>query len=160
MRQRPFPYAKMAVIAAALFLSALVLDRIVTRRSPQTARSPQTLAAAELDSLSGYLRPIPDSLLRVLADTSPVRTRDSFRPSLTPVVRPTGRHSAPRAAKWTLSAILISDRHRVAVINEEVVGIGQALSDGSRVAAIERDFVDIVTADGTHHVVGLPSRGS
>jgi hypothetical protein len=69
--------------------------------------------------------------------------------------------SAPATPRrtWALTAILITDVRRVAVINEQLVAVGDALPGGGRVAAVERDHVVVITADGSRRQLNLPDAG-
>lgn len=58
-----------------------------------------------------------------------------------------------------LTAILIADERRVAVIDEATVTIGDVLRDGSRVSAIQPDRVWVVEKNGRWQVLTLTTRG-
>ena len=58
-----------------------------------------------------------------------------------------------------LTAILVADERRVAVIDEETVTVGAVLRDGARVAAILPDRVWIAAKDGRRHMLTLTLRG-
>jgi hypothetical protein len=58
-----------------------------------------------------------------------------------------------------LSAILITDSRRAAVIDERLVGIGDLLADGARVTAIERNLVIVTASDGSRRLLTLPDAG-
>ena len=67
---------------------------------------------------------------------------------------PTAQPRGPR-----LTAILVADERRVAVIDEETVTVGAMLRDGARVAAILPDRVWISERDGRKHMLTLTTRG-
>lgn len=68
-----------------------------------------------------------------------------------PTARPQGgRH---------LTAILIADERRVAVIDESTVKVGDVLRDGARVSAIQPDRVWVVEKDGRWQLLTLTTRG-
>lgn len=71
----------------------------------------------------------------------------------TPTV-PTAQPGGPR-----LTAILVADERRVAVIDEETVTVGAVLRDGARVAAILPDRVWIAEKNGRRHMLTLTTRG-
>lgn len=54
-----------------------------------------------------------------------------------------------------LTAILIADDRRVAVIDERAVGVGTVLVDGSRVASIQSDRVHVVDKTGRWRTLTL-----
>ena len=69
--------------------------------------------------------------------------------------------SAPTAqsAGRRLTAILIADERRVAVIDETAVAVGDVLRDGSRVSAIQPDRVWVVERNGGWQMLTLSTRG-
>lgn len=70
---------------------------------------------------------------------------------------PTVPSAQPRGPR--LTAILVADERRVAVIDEETVTVGATLRDGARVAAILPDRVWIAEKDGRRHMLTLTTRG-
>lgn len=66
--------------------------------------------------------------------------------------------STPRP-RWLLSAILITDNRKAAVINEGLVSAGDQLPDGTRVISIERDQVVIEESNGTRHTLMMAGGG-
>jgi hypothetical protein len=58
-----------------------------------------------------------------------------------------------------LTAILIADERRVAVIDEATVKVGDVLRDGARVSAIQTDRVWVVEKDGRWQMLTLNTRG-
>jgi len=58
-----------------------------------------------------------------------------------------------------LTAILIADERRVAVIDEATFKVGDVLRDGARVSAIQADRVWVVEKDGRWQMLTLTSRG-
>jgi hypothetical protein len=54
-----------------------------------------------------------------------------------------------------LTAILISDQRRVAVIDEATVGVGDVLRDGARISAIQADRVWVVQKNGQWRMLTL-----
>lgn len=58
-----------------------------------------------------------------------------------------------------LTAILIADERRVAVIDESSVTVGDVLRDGARVSAIQPDRVWVVEKDGRWQMLTLTTRG-
>lgn len=55
----------------------------------------------------------------------------------------------------SLTAILVADERRVAVIDDETVTVGATLPDGARVAAILPDRVWVVEKNGRRHMLTL-----
>jgi hypothetical protein len=58
-----------------------------------------------------------------------------------------------------LSAILVANDRRVAVVDDEAVGVGDVLSDGARVSAIQPDRVLVVDSRGRWQTLTLTNRG-
>ena len=91
---------------------------------------------------------------------------DPFRapPSRESVVASSNQAPTVRASSGTprgrvLSAILVADDRRVAVIDDEVVGTGDVLPDGARVSAIQPNRVFLVDSQGRWQTLTLTSRG-
>jgi hypothetical protein len=118
---------------------------------------------ARFDDISGFADPVRWENPRVSAQ-SPVES-DPFRmPSSESVVAstpetPTVRSSSAIARGRVLSAILVADDRRVAVIDDEVVGTGDVLPDGARVSAIQPDRVFLVDNQGRWQTLTLTNRG-
>ena len=75
----------------------------------------------------------------------------------TPTV-PSAPAARPREGRQ-LTAILIADERRVAVIDESTVKVGDVLRDGARVSAIQPDRVWVVEKDGRWQMLTLTARG-
>lgn len=58
-----------------------------------------------------------------------------------------------------LTAILVSDDRRVAVIDDAAVSVGDVLPDGARVSAIQPSKVFVVDSKGRFHTLTLTNRG-
>ena len=58
-----------------------------------------------------------------------------------------------------LTAILVADNRRVAVIDDEVVRVGDVLPDGARVSAIQPNQVFVVDSKGRWQTLTLTNRG-
>lgn len=67
--------------------------------------------------------------------------------------------STTRSQGRRLTAILIADERRVAVIDEATVGVGGVLRDGARVSAIQPDRVWVVEKNGRWQMLTLTTRG-
>jgi hypothetical protein len=71
----------------------------------------------------------------------------------------TVRTSSDDAAGRVLTAILVADDRRVAVIDDEAVKVGDVLPDGARVSAIQPTKVFLVDSKGRFHTLTLTIRG-
>lgn len=124
---------------------------------------PAGRASARVEDISGFADPARWETARMAA-RAPVEG-DPFRaPARQAVVAsasetPTVRSSSGTARGRVLSAILVADDRRVAVIDDEVVGTGDVLPDGARVSAIQPDRVFLVDNQGRWHTLTLISRG-
>src|SRR6266513_2303748 len=137
--------AAMFVVAA---LVALAADRVAASSHPI---APGSLDVGALREIADFVAPVrPDSgMPRYRADThsDPLDSRvaephaDVASQAGIPAVR-----AVP--APNRLTAILVSDERRVAVIDEAMVSVGDVLSDGARVTAIQRDRVFVIEKNG------------
>jgi hypothetical protein len=147
----------LAIIAMALAAGAL---RVVNAAA---AAGSKPLPTADLQSLSAYLAPLPDS--GSLADVgrgTMVGDRDPFaatrlasgsviRSSVDGVSRP----KTGGSQQWVVSSILFEESRRSAIVNNAWVGVGDPLGNGARVTAIERKYVIVTDANGNRHVVPI-----
>lgn len=149
-------------------LAAALASRRVIRQPGPTRAAPDTLSVgAADDSIERYLAPVPAAVPRTPSGYATGGTTDPFgrsmpradeaAPSATAASSPVSER--PRARSWTLTAILITETRRAAVINEQLVGVGDALPGGGRVIAVERDHVVIATADGARRQLTLSDGG-
>lgn len=72
---------------------------------------------------------------------------------------PTVRLSSAATGGRRLTAILVADERRVAVIDEATVSVGDVLRDGARVSAIQPDRVFLVEKNGRWRTLTLTNRG-
>jgi hypothetical protein len=142
------PPARLAVAGGAvlgLFIFAGAAH-FITRAAAEKVRLNRTqISPTQLDSFPPLLAAVPP--------TAPVQLVEPGIPAplwedLTAEPAPSPPGNSP-ATRWTVSAILISDSRRVAVVNEELVAVGAMLPGGGRLVAIERD----------HVVIDEPGRG-
>lgn len=130
--------------------------------APQDAAWPTPDA---LDSLVRYTTRIPPSEQPPIRSVGlgptvpvPVDPFDQARVTKRPSQSSNGGSATPKS-KWQLSAILITDNRRAAVINEGLVGVGDQLPGGIRVKSIERDRVVIEEPNGTAHTLIMAGGG-
>lgn len=134
-----------AAVALALLLVAFAA-RVITNNAAEKVRLNRTgVSPAQLEALAPLLEPVPPSPpLQLVEPSLPLPLSDELERDPAP---PSPANSP--ATRWTVSAILISDSRRVAVVNEQLVGVGATLPGGARLVAIERD----------HVVIDEPGRG-
>ncbi|MGQ0814701.1 MAG: hypothetical protein ACT4O1_09565 [Gemmatimonadota bacterium] len=144
-------------VAAAVVATVLVGLRQQYRTNPLPGRD--WPAAAELDSLAAFLRPVNPKYTSTESLSYPELMRDDpFDIVAFEVVEPEPLPAAPapRARPvFKVTAILITVSDRIAVINSALVRVGAALPDGSRVVGIERDHVSITTTGGERAILRL-----
>jgi hypothetical protein len=122
--------------------------RIFTNAAAAQLQAHRTATPAQLESLALYLKPIPPAPPAPLVEPFlPPAYEDDEPPG------PPGGTSSPAKPGWTVSAILISDVRRVAVVNEELVTIGSRTAGGARIVAIEPDHVVLTEPGGARRVV-------
>jgi hypothetical protein len=124
----------------------------------------------QLAPLMNYAAPLNDSLMASgqfsehaaeLSWGTDVVRRDPFSiaAAAVPVVRE--RVVASRAAKshreanveWRVSATLLAGDKRAAVINDELVYVGERVAGGATLTQVERDHVLVIDGKGTPHLV-------
>ena len=141
-------FSASVVVATARYLAAGDRDSSAgpLRRWPDPQR---------LDTLSAFLG-APEGAGPIIPETA-LRTDDfeDYEPEYEPAV--TGADPAveqPRPA-WRVSAILVADNRRVAIVNDSAVSIGDPLPGGAQVVEIELDFVVLRAANGDRTVLRL-----
>lgn len=155
---------RVAGISLPMLLIAVAAHSALKPPKNAPTVSPALPSAEELDALTQYLTPAvskgipviatatgtrgdqPDpfiSLEYVAAAPSSVDTAKGVQPVVRPVVRD----------RYVVSAILISNDRRIAVINESLVTVGSMLPGGFRVTAIESNHVQIVAPSGASRML-------
>jgi hypothetical protein len=146
--------AAMFVVAA---LVALAADRIATS-SPRSI-TPGSLDVGALGEIADFINPIrADSTPRRYSASLPYDPLDTRGPSIPqPDVASQAGTSTVRSSQPAnrLTAVLVADDRRVAVIDDAMVRVGDVLRDGARVTAIQRDRVFIVERNGRWRTLTL-----
>jgi hypothetical protein len=137
-------YYRLLGLAAAAVLIALVA-RFTTNAAAAQLQAYQMTAPPQLESLAPYLQPV--------APAPPAPLVEPFVPPRYEDEPPAPSIAGTATPGWTVSAILISDVRRVAVVNEELVTIGSRTASGARIVAIERDHVVLTERGGARRVV-------
>jgi hypothetical protein len=139
-------------VVAVVSVGLAALSFRILNAAAATARKP--IPANDLQSLSAYLAPLPDSgSLAAGAFGSMVGEPDPFgapapvgRAAVTAPVETVSRK--PPRPQRVVSSILFEDSRRSAIVNDSWVSVGDALGGGARVAAIERKYVVVMDAKG------------
>ena len=116
------------------------------------------IAPAALDSLGRYLRPIALTAARRQAEPTELFAREDYY--VQPERESTFDAGAPAPARptrprWVVSAILLTDAQRMAVVNDSVVVVGSTLPGGARIVEIQSDRVVLQEAGGSRRVLSL-----
>jgi hypothetical protein len=152
---------------AALLLAAAAIALAADRLSAASAAGPAGAPPASPD-VAPFVAPLArDSALPIFRQIVAIDPFDGHalrtaRPTVasgaaTPTV-PTAPAARPRGGRQ-LTAILIADERRVAVIDESTVTVVDVLRDGARVSAIQPDRVWVVDKDGRWQMLTLTARG-
>lgn len=122
-------------------------------------RAPKSyVTPSSLDSLGRYLRPIALTAARGPGQAAELFVRDDYYAQPAPRERSSGGSSAPSGParpRWVVSAILLMDARRMAVVNDSVVVVGSTLPGGARIVEIQSDRVVLQESGGARRVVSL-----
>lgn len=144
----------MLVLTAAVVLAV----ESVARATPSSAATTPG-APGDLDSLLKPVRVAPGKSgygARLGADPlAGRRNTTAATPGTVAPARGVSTVSSAGRRGRNLTAILIADQRSVAVIGDEVVGVGDRLPDGARVDAIRSDRVELVERSGQRRVLTL-----
>lgn len=138
-------YRPLLLAIAAIMIAGLA--RMFTDAAAAELRAHQTATPPQLESLALYLKPIAPAPPAPLVEPLAPPSYDDDPPAAAP------NTGSPAKPGWTVSAILISDVRRVAVVNEELVTIGSRTAGGARIVAIEPDHVVLTEPGGARRVV-------
>jgi len=150
-----------AAILLASASVALAADRLTA--SPKRPAAQGALDASTLGDIAGFVvrlradSELPRFHMSVWNDPFARRGAVASQPSVasgasTPTV------SSSSGESRGLTAILISEERRVAVIDDATVGVGDVLRDGARVSAIQPDRVWVVEKNGRWRMLTLSNR--
>lgn len=119
------------------------------------ARAPKSyIAPATLASLEQYLRPMALTPPRPAA-AAELFAREDYYAQPPRAERGSAAPSGPGRPRWVVSAILLTDARRMAVVNDSVVVVGSGLPGGARVVEIQSDRVVLQEPGGVRRVISL-----
>jgi hypothetical protein len=125
-----------------------------------TTKLPSMVPSPELAELMPYSTPVSDTVR--VAETSAgaiILRRDPFAPAPAPVRSPRTtaavRPAAAEHPKWVVTATLTAGTRRAAVINDELVYLGDSVPGGGKLTSVERDRVIVTDAQGAPHTVAV-----
>lgn len=143
-------------LALLLIIASGVAWRVASTASEVVGSPTSYPARSGWDSLAPYLRPMTLTSSRTDVGTMDVLTGSDYYAA--PGARapsfggPPPRSTRPR---WVVSAILLTDTRRMAVVNDSVVVLGSMVPGGARVVAIESDHVVLQESGGARRVISL-----
>jgi hypothetical protein len=151
----------LGLVAAVVVVSGFLAWRTVRGGESKGALTPPPTPGPQLAQLTAYATPIPDTLrFAPSSSDAAVITRDPFTTRGIPrVVASSGASSGPRQqadeprAEYKVTTIMIAGGRRAALINDQLVYVGDALPDGSKLTTVERDHVVVTDRKGTAHRV-------
>jgi len=152
----------------ALTAVAVVVAGFVGWRSLRSANStragnpPAPVPSPQLSQLIPYSTPITDTLRIVAPATDSIALpRDPFagRPLPRASVAQSGESSAPApkpaADRWTVTTTLMAGSRRAALINDNLVYVGDPLPGGGTLTSVEHDHVVVTDTKGATHKVAV-----
>ena len=130
--------------------------------------APVSVPNPNLAQLAPYTSPLSDTLRTFPAST------DSITPRRDPLLgqpiphtaeeKPAGDEQPTRprnnAEAWRVTTTLMAGSRRAALINDELVYVGDPLPDGSRLTTVERDHVVVTDQKGAAHTVAVAKEGN
>jgi hypothetical protein len=147
------------IAAAAVFvaLTGFLGWRALGASDPRKAGLTLATPDPQLTQLLAYSAPLADTI-RILGmgDAAIVLRQDPFWRQL---IAPAERERSPLAAMprpvdidnphWQVTATLMNGSRRAAVINDELIYLGESVPGGGKLIAVERDRVTVTDARGT-----------
>lgn len=152
-----------------LSAATIVVVGLVGWRSLRTASG--TIAAPSIPNtgvtdLMPYAAPVADST-RVIAATASLvaTTHDPFAAAAVarvPEHAVVTQTAQPRVEKdaWHVTTTLLSGSRRAALINDELIYVGDPLPDGSKLTTVEHDHVVVTDQNGAAHTVAVAKEGN
>ena len=152
--------------SVAILASALVVA-LAAERFSADPRGPgvRVRGAEDFGDIAGFVAPMGAAAALSRFETQvrvdPLEGDDGSRIASFPVARAGGTPtvitsgSASGRPSRQLSAILIADNRPLAVIDDQVVGVGARLKDGARISSIQGDRVWVVETNGKWRMLTL-----
>lgn len=149
---------------AAVILGAAMARGLFAPAIARGAQSPSPNQVAELELLGPYLTRQPVQPRFVARPLDGIVLADSLS-GLAQAGRPYPRTPAldlPRPTgvpvmRWVVSAIMITESRRVAVVNDSLVSVGARVGGGATVTAIEPDRVILLESGGARRELRMQS---
>lgn len=141
---------------------------VVFESSADSAQSPTGAEAVrQIARLLPYAQPTRDDELSIPAAPVLTLARDAFVARAIPRVVATApldsaRAPAPSnlpAVAYHVTTTLMAGSRRAALINDQLIYVGEHLPDGSTLTSVERDRVVVTDHKGTAHAVAVAGEG-
>lgn len=150
-----------AVVIAIALTAFLGWRSLRGTDSPRGAPSPSPVPSPHLTDLMPYSQPLADSIVvRRLAQRTVTLPHDPF--GAVPVQVSEISHDGGAAVvvprqETTLhvTATMIAGTRRAAVINDQLIYVGDAVPGGGKLTSVERDRIVVTDQKGTSHVVAV-----
>jgi hypothetical protein len=153
------------IAAAAVFvaLTGFLGWRALGSSDPRKGGLSLATPDPQLTPLLAYSAPLADTI-RILGmgDAAIMLRQDPFG---RPLITPAERERSPVAAMpqsvdvasphWQVTATLMNGSRRAAVINDELIYLGDSVPGGGKLIAVERDRVTVTDARGASHTVAV-----
>jgi hypothetical protein len=143
------------LLSVALLLTAAAVALTAERISAAPA-GPAARRIPSVGDLGDFATGVQDSLargVRVIPQAEPFGNWTG-EPAIS-VASPSGTPTVSSGRARQLTAILVADNRPVAVIDDEVVSVGDLLRDGTRVARIQSERVFLVEKNGKWRTLTL-----
>lgn len=142
-----------AMLAGAVVVGLLVAARAALVPAPPARAS--VPGVESLEALSRFLAADTGTAAGDEGSGGDVRLdRDPFGATSLAGTGPAETRT-PEGSEWSVSAIMIADAKRIAIIDDRLVEAGDMVSGGARVLEIARDHVLIMGPDGVRRRVAL-----
>ena len=157
----------LALVAAVVVIGGFLAWRSLRAGAAAGALAPAPSPGPQLTQLNAYATPIPDTMR--IAPSAPdvgVVTRDPFVMRGAPrILTSSSGSAAPRQVEearveWKVTTTLVAGARRAALINDQLVYVGDPLPDGSKLTTVERDHVVVTDRKGAAHTVAVSKEGN
>jgi hypothetical protein len=158
----------LGLVAAVVAVGGFLAWRSLRASDPlRGAPLPAPTASPQLAQLIPFSTPIPDTVrLGVALVDVTIPTRDPFVNRALPRVAVSG-NTGPRPkteeaelTEWHVTTTLLAGARRAALINDQLVYVGDPLPDGGKLTSVERDHVVVTDRKGTAHTVAVAKEGN
>lgn len=153
----------LAVAAGFVLVTGLLGWRILGPSDARQTGLTPVATTPQLTELLAYSAPLPDTV-RILGmgDAAITLGQDPFGRQLIalperdrPLAAVVPRPAEVEGPHWQVTATLMNGSRRAAVINDELIYLGDSVPGGGKLTAVERDRVTVTDARGASHTVAV-----